>query len=310
MTEFAEGPEVLTKTSSAEQVWKENIQAIRFYHGTSEEIADQIKKNGLSPELKPYDRADIDLLTEAVEELGLSTTYMDRKEEEVYMTVSLIDACGYAMAGPEVLSQFILEKCDVILGAQQQGEKGASHISAEVLVRVIDIREKVIEALRSYKPALIEIAKDSESLAAVLGDKLGNMFGCLVDKEKFVQEVRTVMKMTDFSEKQAAEVLSSQILRQLGEVVSNISIPPQDLVIKKGEDFYQLTRYTRKIKQMIDEYLFDIDERPWEVIAAIENFVDYDSGDEASIVRICEYYGMNQASIGKIIERISPKKGD
>lgn len=310
MTEFAEAPEALTKTSSAEQVWKENIQTIRFYHGTSEEIADQIKENGLSPELKPYDQSDIDFLVKIAEKLGSSAAYIDKKGEKVYITDSLIDACDYAMGGPEVLRLFVLEKCDVILGAQRQEEEGLGHIQAEVLARAADIRERTIGALKFYKPALVEITRDSESLAVVLSRKLEDRAGCLTDKEKFVQEVQRIMKTTGLSEKLAAKTLSDEILYRLREVVSNIPIPPQDLTIKKEEDFYQLTRYTRKIKQMIDEYLFDVDEQPWEVIAAIEDFVDYDSGDEASIVRICEYYGIDQVSIGKIIERISLKKGD
>ncbi|MDE2028219.1 MAG: hypothetical protein KGJ11_06730, partial [Candidatus Omnitrophica bacterium] len=98
--------------------WDDLQNEYVFYHATSANNLESIRKYGLDPSRKPYDVADIDKFNAYYQQvMGQEVPFPDRhKEETVYLTANVENAQVYAEAGPEVI-QMMLSRIPVLLSS-------------------------------------------------------------------------------------------------------------------------------------------------------------------------------------------------
>lgn len=296
--------EIPNSNTKAEAIWKEQIAGLRFFHGTSEAAAEEIKKNGLSQQDKPYNSEEHDYLRNLITKLGLEDSYLANKELSVYITASLSRACSYAISGPEMLRIFYLGNCDAILQAWKLGTAQKAGMTEADFEKIKKIKHSTVEFLNNHRPVLFEITKDSNALKKILKNVLSEKYFLLDEKEEFLNEV---LKMTSenkqLTAEQAAEILRNNITAKLNNLAIHEVIPPEDLTEFKNEEFFKLTNETKNMKRIIDTCLFDIKEHPYELLKALDLYINYDEGGFESIKHIGEYYRLDSSSINKIFNR-------
>jgi len=294
-----QGPESATR-----KVWQEKLKGLSFYHGTSEKSAKRKKEEGLIPRGEMYSSQRFIIFT--LKKLGLDYGYVIGKESSIYLAADLKTACGYALDGSEMLRYFVLDNCDNLL-AGQEGSGGVSLTSEEV-ERLEKIREEAKAALSSHRPALLKINRNSPQLREDLEGRFPGLLSLLEDEELFVNKVKTKAKELQITEEKAAEMLADRIVGGLSNFRFEGRISPEDLELISGEEFYQQTRETRKIKEIVDRCLFDEEKQPPELIRALEKGITYDLDNQEEILASCSYYGIGESRAKKILSRAERMK--
>ncbi len=305
-TRPANPADVVIPVPIAEKIWKEKVEAIRFYHGTSETIAQQVQKVGLSPNQKPYLSTDHAFFLDILNKLGSDTGYTNNKENTFYITSSLEDAAAYAIMGPEMLRIFYLRKCDAITDDWESGKAQTAGVTSQEMDKVRKIHNKIKTVLNQGRPAMVEILKNSPTLQTILKKKINNesFYQLLIDKKAFAAHVKDIVARNQgMTEEKAAEELAQIIRHQFHEVRVTETIPPTELMIKKGTDFDNLTRATKERAKVITYCFSDIAEQPFEVINAVQDFINYNDGNRQEFIGLCKYYNIGENKAHQIFDR-------
>lgn len=292
--------------SVIEKIWRERIEPINFYHGTSSIVRSGIKMFGLSPSLKPYSIDDLTFLSEVEKRLGLgsslSSPQNDERRNKVYVTTRLQDAVNYAISGPEVLSLDVLPNSSLFIEMLER-EPYRFHQSGlpnDTFERLQGLRQNAIALLNQHEPVLVEVDRRSK----VLREAVGPALDMLESPEKFREIVSEVSKTglpidvdpTDLVTTFLTDIINQPIVK---------TIPPQELKIVAGNDFYALSPEAKVYGTVLRECFFDMDKHPPLLVGRIIHLRQQTFLSTDVLVSTATYFGFTHAEMEKVFFRVN-----
>ncbi len=283
-----------------ENLWKENLRNFNLYHGTSEVIADNILKNGLRGESKPYNFEDQWFIEQqaflwGIRDEGLK--YSMGKDSVFYITCSEDTASKYALSGPEMLRIYLLPLSKELKYKMIRG--GAEKNYLEDYEKVNEIKDKWLRQVVEHRPALIKIKKDSESYKKIINSRLNEKERDLLENEEiFYEYVEELSKESGVSIEAAAKNVIDEIKGKFFNEKVKGDLNPEYLEIISGKEFDSLNQENLKYA-LIRKVCFGGKniEQPFELLNFIYNYIFYKSGKVKSLDGLLSYYEMSNKGI-------------
>lgn len=278
----------------AERVWNECFTNTEFYHGTTNLVFTSIQSSGLQPDYKPYPTQYLEQLVEIAERLGIDISYLLNDSQRSYVSLSLPDACEYAMKGPEVIVE-ARRYSTYLLKHPQICEKDRK--------KAADLKHWAIDFLNKHRPMMVVINPQSPSLTQYLKHGYPDYFYPLYSKDDFIKTILT--ETTGESEETRARSLIERISEGFNDLPISVPVLPEDLELVVGDDFYRLGHsdlesrlYAKK------EFLFDIENQPPGLLSTLGIFVETGNIRLAVLKGICEDYELGEDTLQKLCARI------
>lgn len=283
-----------------ENLWKENLRNFNLYHGTSEVIADNILKNGLRGESKPYDSEDQRFIEEqaflwGIRDEGLK--YSMGKDSVFFITCSEDTASKYALSGPEMMRIHLLPLSKELRYKMIRG--GAEKNYLEDYEKVNEIKDKWLKQVMEHRPALIKIKKDSESYKKIINNRLNERERILLEnQEAFYKYVEEFSNESGINIEVAAKSVIDEIKGKFFNEAVKGDLNPEDLEIISGKEFDSLNQ-DNLIYALIRKVCFEGKniEQPFELLNFIYNYVYYKSGTVNDLEGLLSYYEMSNKGI-------------
>lgn len=286
------------------KVWEEKIKNLKLYHGSSESTIDYLKKNGISPNVKPYDIKDLKTLDSIILKTGVRDTgYSKDKEGQFYISSNINNACLYAITGPEIFRLHFLSNIDLIL-KENKAKKLINSLTLDELLFLTETKRKIIHMLNSHKPALLEIDIDAPSMKRHFKETLSDEVGVLYDPKTFEKEVlQRESLLANYGIKKSIDILTKDIIFDLNNQPISVAVPANELgKVIKGEEFYSLSQTTKNYGNAFKSIFFDMEKHPPELINIIS--IPSMPVDMDKIKATAKYYGFSDLEIGILEERV------
>jgi hypothetical protein len=293
------------------KLWKENLNNFNLYHGTSVSIAQDISKNGLKGEGKPYDFDDKFFVENQAFLWGIrdeGMKYSMGKDTVFFVTCSERTACEYALSGPEMLRMHLLPVSKELMGKMEKG--GGREKYAQDYKKVSEIKDRWLKQVVEHRPALVKIKKDSESYKEIISNRLGEKErNFLENYDSFYDFVEKFSRESGLSLEVAANSVIDNIKAKFFNEAVNGDLNPNDLEVVSGKEFDSLNQENLKFA-LIRKVCFgeSMKEQPFELLSFIYKVIYYKTGTLKNLEGLLGYYEMSDKG-REILESIAKLSG-